>query len=145
MRWIFPARLPDIRDFRLPVHDGDTLWLTVDKGHRDAKVMDNRLKGLYAPEVGHPGGAETHAQVLAWLATHGALVEDTFRPWPLAVEHFKTRGANDVQTLNRWVAMVWAGDPDDVRAGKPLPCLNTDIALWLHMEHPEWGGGTGGR
>lgn len=143
MRWIFPARLPDERDIKGPVHDGDTLWLQLDKGHRDGKIIDDRLKALFAPELKHVGGPETQQQVLTWLAEHDALLPNLTNPWPLAVETFRTAGRNDVKTLDRYVAVVYAGDPDDVRAGKPLPCLNTDIALWLKTEHPDWGGGTG--
>lgn len=151
MRWIFPARLPDTRDLKRPVHDGDTLWLQLDKGHRDQKAIDNRLKGLFAPELKDTGGPETTAEVMAWLARNGAFMPDARRPWPLCVETFKTRwnpetgdGGNEVKTLDRWVSVVYAGDPADLWAGKPLPCLNTDITLWLHEQHPDWGPGTGG-
>lgn len=138
MRWIFPARLPDRRDFSAPVHDGDTLWLELDKGHRDATIKDSRLKLAYAPELNQPGGADAHAWVMAWLLRH---TEDG-SGWPLAVETFKTKTGNDVQTLGRYVGMVYAGDPEDVRTRPDTPCLNLELNAWL-ATHPEWGRGIG--
>jgi hypothetical protein len=143
MRWLFPARLPDERDFSQPIHDGDTLWVEMDKGHRDKSMKDIRLKGTKAPESGKPGGEDTHQFVLSWAARFGAY-GNRMTPWPLTAETFKTNTGNDIQTLNRWTGMVWVGTPDQVRAGRWVACLNTDITDWLRTQDPTWGGGIGG-
>lgn len=138
MRWIFPARVPDLRDFSKPVHDGDTLWLTLDRGYGGRQNHDERLKLVHAPELKDPGGPEVHQFVLGWIAVYA----DPTDKWPLCVETFTTKTGNDIMTLGRYVAMVYAGDPEELRAGKSLPCLNADIDGYL-AQHPEWGGGIG--
>lgn len=139
MRWIFPARLPDLRDFPDPVHDGDTLWLTLDRGYGDRSNHADRLRLVFAPELKEPGGPETYAAALEWVYRY-AQPSDR---WPLAVETFTTKTGNDITTFGRYVAMVYAGDPEDVRTRESaLPCLNRSIMAYL-ASHPEWGGGTG--
>lgn len=147
MRWILPARLPDPRDLPMPVHDGDTLWVTLDTGRRDKTDLDVRLKGVKAPEFDQPGGPETHQYVMDWLEFNANGKKgraDASAAWPFAVETFKTRGGNDVLTLNRWTGVLWAGDPEQVRRGVPLACLNSDVTAWLKTQDPTWGGGIGG-
>jgi hypothetical protein len=138
MRWIFPARIPDIRDFSAPIHDGDTVWLTLDRGYGDRTNHDERFKLTSAPELKDPGGPETHQFVLGWLSVYAPpLVK-----WPLAVETFTTRTGNDITTLGRYVAMIYAGDPEQVRTNEAgLPCLNRAVNEFLEG-HPEWGHGT---
>lgn len=138
MRWIFPARVPDMRDFSAPVHDGDTLWLTLDRGYGDRTNHAERLREVFAPELKDPGGPEVHQFVLGWLAVHAPMSAK----WPLSVETFTTRTGNDILTLGRYVATVYAADPEDVRAGTAGPSLNTAVSMYL-AAHPEWGGGTG--
>jgi endonuclease YncB( thermonuclease family) len=142
-RWISPAQALDL-GLSASVHDGDTVWLTLDRGFRDFTTKDLRLKGVYAPELSQPGGAETRSFVIDWLQ-EAAILSANVTPWPLSVETFKTRTGNDVQTLNRYVAMVYAGDPEAVRAGPgfaQVPCLNRDVIAFL-AAHPEWGHGIG--
>jgi endonuclease YncB( thermonuclease family) len=134
MRWIWPARVPDTRDFPHPVHDGDTLWLEVDDGRRRKSLLDIRLRGVYAPELKDPGGLEVHRFVVAWLESHA------FTKWPFALETFQTRTGNDVKTLGRYLGVLYAGDPDSVRAmSLPVANFNNHIARYV-LEHG-WGPG----
>ena len=139
MRWIFPVRTPDPRDAEHPVHDGDTLQVTLDRGYGDRSNHAERLRFVFAPELKDPGGAETYAKAVEWVYRFGG-----GSGWPMSVETFTTKTGNDIMTFGRYVAMVYAGDPEDVRTREAsLPCLNRFILEFL-AQHPEWGGGTGG-
>lgn len=125
-----------MRDFAAPVHDGDTVWLELDKGHRDQSTKDIRMRWVGAPELKDPGGEDVHQFVIAWLDRYSD------SRWPLSVETFQTTGDNDVMTLNRYVGAIYYGDPEAVRArALLLPCLNNDVQ-WYIAEHG-WGHGIG--
>jgi len=113
-RWTFPARITRIVD-------GDTCDTILDlafglqlgaPGNNMARL---RLKDVWAPELGQPGGVEARAWVEAWVAmTHGPGLA-----WPLVVETFKTAKGEERRSLGRYVAVVWSAWSG--------ACLNDDI------------------
>lgn len=120
MRWE-RARVPTPGDVAEPVHDGDTIWLQLDRGFRDHSIRDLRLYGVYAPELSQPGGAETRAFVLRWLNERRALLA---AGWPLAVDTLRVRdNSHEQQTLARYLAIVWSADRS--------ACLNDDITAFV--------------
>lgn len=139
MRWVRRARIPDPRDFSDPIHDGDTLWVTVDRGERDHQDLDIRLRFVFAPEIDEPGGIETKIQLLA-------LVGGFKDPWPFSLETFYTKTGNPIRSLDRLIGILWVGDPDDIRSrptGSVLSdSINVKLMAFLSL-HPDWGGGIG--
>lgn len=86
----------------IDVHDGDSLWTQTDRGDRDQSAWLIRLKGVFAPELGQPGGPECRAFVVAWLADHHDGTD-----WPFLLETFRTpRSDVDVRTLSRRVGVL---------------------------------------
>lgn len=101
MRFLYPARLPDPRDLSIPVHDGDTLWLTIDRGFRTKTDINCRLEGVSAPELGEAGGHDVTTFVRAWLA------ERNTSRWPYVVETLRVRAeTHEKTTLERYLTRV---------------------------------------
>ena len=74
--WLWPvAQLLD-------VHDGDTVKLAIDHGFGEDAKEWIRLKDVWAPEVGDPGGPEATADCEGWFREHapdGYVTATTFR------------------------------------------------------------------
>lgn len=139
MRWVRPARLADQKDISEPIHDGDTLWMEVDRGERDHQLLNIRLRFVFAPESDDPGGFETRNELVR-------LVSKVSGNWPFALETFYTKTGNPIETLGRTVGIIWVGDPDEIRSrptGSVLfDSINIQVMTFLSL-HPEWGGGIG--
>jgi endonuclease YncB( thermonuclease family) len=52
------------------VLDGDTVRMLIDLGGKTYAEWDVRLRGVYCPERGKPGGPEATAFTREWLAGH---------------------------------------------------------------------------
>lgn len=101
MRFIYPARLPDPRDFPDPVHDGDTLWLQIDRGRRDKTDVDSRLEDVLAPELSQLGGLEARSWVQAWIQQFNT------GKWPFLLEMIRVRDqSHEITTFERYVVQV---------------------------------------
>jgi hypothetical protein len=91
----------------LTVKDGDTLRVVLDQGFGDAKTIDLRLLGTFAPEHDEPGGPETREFVETWLNEHDPDGDE----WPFVVTTARVRaGTHEVTTLGRYVGTLTAFD-----------------------------------
>lgn len=127
MRYPTPARW---RVKPLSGHDGDTIYLLVDKGgvNETNEKWRIRLKDVFAPELGEPGAFETLEFVNLWLVANSDNTE-----WPFYLETFRTpRSDKDVVTLGRYVGVVTAAN------GR---VLNSDIIEFIAANG--YGGGIG--
>jgi hypothetical protein len=124
---MWQARLPDPRDIPLgePVHDGDSLFLCVDRGGNDRSVWPLRLKGVFAPELQHLGGPIARDYLVS-------IIRAATGPWPFEVETFKTSGNRDLMSFERFIATITINGDS----------VNDRMTAFLAL-HPEWGGGTG--
>lgn len=121
MRFFFQARLPDSRDFPLPVHDGDTLWLEIDRGFRDSKNVNGRLEEVRAPELKQVGGLQTQRYVVDWLIKHGS------GKWPYLLETIRVQDETHEKTsFDRYIVQV-----TDKSTGESL---NTAVMLYVSNE-----------
>jgi hypothetical protein len=83
--------------------DGDTLRIVIDQGFGDSKALDLRLFTTFAPEHNEPGGPETAAFVVDWLARHSPEGAE----WPFVATFERTRaGTHEVTTLGRYVGTL---------------------------------------
>lgn len=95
----------DRRASLVRVKDGDTFVAVLDQGFRDTKEIDVRLYGVWAPEMGEPGGPETKAFVEQWFTSLPA------GKWPFIVTTMRMKVADREQTtLERYVANVTSLD-----------------------------------
>ena len=134
--------------------DGDSIWVTTDRGARVRTEDELRLLDVRAPELlaavdphdmwsrtvgGRPmrlpvgaelGAMETKAFVDDWFARC-----DRTRRWPLYVFTVPNtlREPEEKRTFNRYLAVVY-DIADQTR------CLNADVR-WLLSQHPEWPSG----
>ena len=92
--WFFRGRL-------VYVHDGDTLHALVDLGFATFSEQSFRLEGIFAPELGKPGGREATTALTEWLTEHrhGLPVD----AWPLLLQTHKD---TQVRSFNRYVAKL---------------------------------------
>ena len=101
-RWLWRARLPDSRDVLHPVHDGDTIWLEVDRGLDGTRtVLELRLKNVRAPELSEDGGVACMREAIAWLSTRNV------GKWPYIVEtEMILDGPRSRRSFDRYIATV---------------------------------------
>lgn len=124
-RW--KSRMPRPDDVAEPVHDGDTVWLELDRGlDFDRTIKSFRLRDVFMPEIRDPGGQESRIYLAGLLAAGQG-------KWPSVVQTFKTSSGRDRTTLERFVAEVTVGDMS----------VNAELRKFI-AAHPEWGGGIGG-
>lgn len=129
MHWT-RARVPLPEDVAEPVHDGDTIWLEIDRGFRDHSIRDLRLYGVFAPELSQPGGTDVRDFVTGWLRAEG----DGGNHWPFQVDSVRVRdNSHEATTLERYLAIVWSADH--------TRCLNDDVTAYIKAAG--YGGGTG--
>ncbi len=93
-RWLYRAKIN--RDI-----DGDTIVVTLDKGHRDQRVEEHiRILRVNTPEDEKPTKEAGHAATLytgEWLAVAAAAGLE----WPLIIETYKS------DDFGRWLGDVW--------------------------------------
>lgn len=132
MHWA-RARVPLPEDVAEPVHDGDTIWLQIDRGFRDHSIRDLRLYGVFAPELKQlPGGPDTRDYVTGWLRAASADFPD--KTWPLQVDTIRiSSDDHEATTLERYLAIVWNADH--------TKCLNDDVRAYVKANG--YPGGTG--
>jgi endonuclease YncB( thermonuclease family) len=85
------------------VHDGDTLWVTIDLGFYLAHTVKIRLAGINAPELATPAGAPARDALIAFITTHPG--QWTARTYKSGEEKY-----------GRWLATLYAPDGTDVCA-----------------------------
>ena len=112
----------------LAVHDGDTLPVVViDQGFGDAKKINLRLDGVFAPELSQAGGPECRDFVTSWVAARKGTAT-----WPFVVTTRMIRSQeHEVTTLGRIVGTLTQGQDS----------LNADIAAFVAASG--YAGGTG--
>lgn len=132
MHWA-RARVPMQEDVAEPFHDGDTIWLEIDRGFRDHSTRDLRLYGVFAPELKQlPGGPDTRDYVIGWLRAASAEVPSNH--WPLQVDTVRIAGGDhEATTLERYLAIVYNADRS--------MCLNDDVMAYVKANG--YPGGTG--
>lgn len=117
------ARLPEPIDIPADrvVYDGDTCFLTRDRGGWDRTVTKCRLKDVYAPERHPPqtGWAESRQFLADWIAYWN----NPKLRWPFWIDTFKDGADNDVMSFDRYVTDIWNAD----RTAK----LNTEIQAFI--------------
>lgn len=109
------------------VHDGDTLSVHLDLGVDECHTIKLRLLGVFAAELGAPGGLDAKRFVVDWFTAH---------PGACTVYTAKTARGHEASTLGRWV-----GDVHHDVTGESL-CVAA--MAWL-AEHPASAGGTGSK
>jgi hypothetical protein len=125
--WDWPARLPTPEELKeKPVHDGDTLRLLIDRAFEDLSIRAIRLRNTYAPELGEPGGEETHQFVLGWLAWYG----NSAGEWPYTLYTYRTKtSSREIKTFERYVGVLTSG----------TSVLNEEINIYVKRNG--WGPG----
>lgn len=83
------------------VHDGDTLWVTIDLGFYLEHRVRVRLAGINAPELAVPAGKQARAALVAFIAAHpGQWLARTYK--------------SGEEKYGRWLAKLIAPDGTDV-------------------------------
>lgn len=85
------------------VHDGDTLWVTIDLGFYIAHAVRIRLAGINAPELATPAGPPARDALIGFIAAH---------PGQWTARTYKT----GEEKYGRWLATLYAPDGTDVCA-----------------------------
>lgn len=85
------------------VHDGDTLWVTIDLGFYLEHRVPVRLAGINAPELAVPAGKQARDALAAFIAAHpGQWLAQTYK--------------SGEDKYGRWLATLIAPDGTDVNA-----------------------------
>lgn len=115
------------------VIDGDTLVMNLDLGFHVRTEQHIRLLNVSAPEMGTPGGVESHAFVQAW--TDEGVTRAWPSVWPFVVGTETATGvdAEARRSRTRYMGRVWWH-------GMGAPSLNYELDRYL-AKHPEWGTG----
>lgn len=101
------------------VHDGDTLFLTVDLGCDVSIEMDVRLAHLNAPELPTPAGKAALAFVLQWFTDHpGQIVIDTLKD--KREKYGRYLGIITVAGLSLNDALISSGNAVAYEGGAPI-------------------------
>lgn len=87
------------------IHDGDTVWLTIDLGFYMAHTTKVRMAGINAPELSTDAGKAALAALTAYVATQSGqwtaqtykTGEDKYGRW------LATLYAPDGTNLNQWM------------------------------------------
>jgi hypothetical protein len=123
----YPARLPRVEDYPLPVHDGDTMFAEVDTGRGTMALLKCRFYNTFAPELGQTGGPECRQFVVDWL-TYNAGTR-----WPYWVDTVLDGNGREIYTFDRIVTTVRSATG---------AVLNTDMSAYIDAHgYPR---GTGG-
>lgn len=97
----------------LEFHDADTAKLDVDLGFSTHAHVWLRLKGVRAPELSEPGGAEATGEARLWLDQHapgGYVSVNTF--WmPTQAQEI-----NEERSFIRYLGVVFAADGADLNS-----------------------------
>lgn len=112
-------------------HDGDTVKVIVDRGgpNETREIWDIRLKDVFAPEVGQPGGHECQVFVARWLITH-----TDGSDWPFILETFRTPKSDALDmTFKRFVGII-----------RDQYSYSLNFAIQEYITENGWGGGIGG-
>ena len=83
------------------VHDGDTLWLTIDLGFYLAHTVRIRMAGINAPELNTDAGKAALAALRGFVAAH---------PGQWTAQTFKT----GEDKYGRWLCTLFAPDGTNV-------------------------------
>jgi len=84
-----------------PVHDGDTLWLTIDLGFYLAHTVRIRMAGINAPELPTDPGKAALAALQGFITTHpGQWTAQTYR--------------SGEDKYGRWLCTLYAPDGTNV-------------------------------
>lgn len=83
------------------VHDGDTLWVTIDLGFYLAHRTPIRMAGINAPELSTPAGPPARDALTAFIAAH---------PGQWTAKTYKT----GEDKYGRWLATLFAPDGTNV-------------------------------
>ena len=88
------------------VHDGDTVRVDIDLGFgMEMRAVAIRMIGVYAPELGKPGGLEATAKLKELLPVGAPVI---IRP----LMTVSATPAHEIMTFQRYVARIWRKDLD---------------------------------
>lgn len=87
------------------VHDGDTVWVTIDLGFYLAHRVPVRLAGINAPELAAPAGQQARDALIAFVAAHpGQWLAQTYKSGEDKYRRWLARLiAPDGTDLNNWM------------------------------------------
>jgi hypothetical protein len=116
--------------------DGDTLLLISDLGRGVYDEAPIRLKGVFAPETGQPGGKESAKMLALILGEVEERVAAHRHRWPFVVvtEPNTNPEPDEIRSFVRYIGTLYAADTGE--------CVNDQMAAFL-AQHPEWSGGIG--
>lgn len=92
---VFEAVFWQIRDY-----DGDSFWVLADLGLDTLRIVDLRLRNVWAPERSTEQGKLVKNYIQTELSKHDYLI----------VRTFKTKNRRDVMTFARYEADIWLSD-----------------------------------